>query len=173
MAEGRVAIYEQEQQAKQELRNLEVSGLDAIAEIVGKHTAAGKALAVASTTISTYDAAQKAYASQMSIPSPDAPVRAAIAAGIAIATGLARVKGILSVQVPGGKSGGVSTPSIPASASSTIQSQGQSQAPVSINQNQVNQMGNRSNIRAYIIDADIHNADRRNQRIERASVLGG
>ena len=50
-----------------------------------------KALASVETVISTYLSAQKAYASQLSIPSPDAPIRAAIAAGVAIASGLARL----------------------------------------------------------------------------------
>jgi hypothetical protein len=174
MSQGRVSIYEQEQQAKAELRNLEVAGLDAIANLIGQHTAAGKAFAIASTTISTYDAAQKAYASQMALATPDAPVRAAIAAGVAIATGLARVKGILSVQVPGGKGGGSSSvASIPSAASSTIKPQVQTQTPVAINQAQVNQMGDRSAIRAYVVETDMQNSTRRNQRIERAAVLGG
>ena len=99
-----------------------------------------------------------------------------ISAGLSIAsTVAAAAKSIGQIRSGGsGGSGGISVPSIPSSASSTIQPQSQqAPTPVSINQNQVNQMGNRSNIRAYIIDADIQNADRRNQRIERASVLGG
>jgi hypothetical protein len=173
LSEGRVKVYEQEQEAKSQLRQLEMDGVSAVIELVGAKTAVGKAIAVASTTISTYEAAQKAYSAQIIPGDPTSVVRAVIAAAASVAVGLARVKGILSVQVPGGKSGGVSTPSIPASASSTIQSQVQSQAPVSINQNQVNQLGNKGNIRAYIIDADIQNSEKRNQRIERASVLGG
>lgn len=50
-----------------------------------------KVFEVASTMISTFSAAQQAYASQMAIPTPDAPVRAQVAAAIAIAQGLARV----------------------------------------------------------------------------------
>jgi hypothetical protein len=37
----------------------------------------------------------------MSVPDPSAPVRAALAAAATIVSGLARVKSILSVQVPG------------------------------------------------------------------------
>lgn len=67
-----------------------------------------KALASVETVISTYLSAQKAYASQLSIPSPDAPVRAAIAAGVAIASGLARLAVINSqkFQSSGQASGG-------------------------------------------------------------------
>lgn len=75
---------------------------------------AQKALAIAETTISTYSAAQAAYASQLSIPSPDAPIRATIAAGAAIIQGLARVAIISKTKFnpaggggsPGGGSGG-------------------------------------------------------------------
>ena len=81
------------------------------AKLAGEDTAAGKALAVVSATISTYLSAQKAFESQfLPIPTPSSPIRGALAAGVAIASGLANVKSILSVQVPGGDSvsGGVS-----------------------------------------------------------------
>ena len=85
---------------------LAMGAFDAIAGLVGENTAVGKAAAIASTTISTYQAAQAAYASQMSVPDPSAPVRAAIAAGIAIANGLANVRAILQTPTPGNEGGG-------------------------------------------------------------------
>jgi hypothetical protein len=63
---------------------------------------AQKAISASLTLIDTYVAAQKAYASQMSVPSLDAPIRAAIAAGVAVASGLARVAAILRVDTSGG-----------------------------------------------------------------------
>jgi hypothetical protein len=53
-----------------------------------------KAINIAQALIETYKAAQSAYASQMTIPTPDALIRAKVAAGIAIAAGLARVAAI-------------------------------------------------------------------------------
>jgi hypothetical protein len=53
-----------------------------------------KAVGIASTLVQTFQSAQGAYLSQLSIPSPDAPIRANIAAGIATATGLANVAAI-------------------------------------------------------------------------------
>jgi len=64
-----------------------------------------KAAAIATTTIETYQAAQSAYASQMAITTPDAPIRAAIAAGIAIAQGLVRVASISKTKFKGGGGG--------------------------------------------------------------------
>ena len=53
-----------------------------------------KAVGIAQALIQTYQSAQGAYLSQLSIPTPDAPVRAQIAAGIATAVGLANVAAI-------------------------------------------------------------------------------
>ena len=61
-----------------------------------------KAASIAQATITTYQAAQSAYASQMTIPSPEAPIRAAIAAGIAVVSGLANVAKISKTKFEGG-----------------------------------------------------------------------
>lgn len=157
-------------QAKQELLRLAADGLSAFSQLAGENTAVGKGLAIASTTISTYSAAQKAYESQLLIGDPSAPFRAALAAGVAIASGLARVKGILAVNVPGGGSGG-SMPS--------LGNNGTTQAPLSpppvasttINQRQINQIGNAS-ARAYVLETDIQNNRERITRITRAARIG-
>ena len=65
-----------------------------------------KAISIAETLVSTYQAAQKAYASQMAVATPDAPIRATIAAGVAVAAGLAKVAAIKSTQYTGGGGGG-------------------------------------------------------------------
>ena len=106
-AKARVDIDKAEADAKR--ANLEaVSGMLANASaLLGQNTVAGKAVAVAQTTIDTYLAAQKAYASLVGIPIVG-PALAGVAAGIAVAGGLMNVKKILSVQVPqtGGSGGG-------------------------------------------------------------------
>mgnify|MGYP003674074500 CR=1 FL=1 len=112
IADASTEISEKEADAK-------IASLDAyaavamnVSNLLGKETAAGKALSVAAATISTYTSATKAYESQFAISTPDAPIRAALAAGVAVATGLANVKKILSVKVPGG-SGGASSGGLP------------------------------------------------------------
>jgi len=69
-----------------------------------------KAVSIASTLIQTYQAAQGAYLSQLSIPTPDAPIRAAVAAGIATAAGLVNVATIAKQKFKG-SGGGASAPS--------------------------------------------------------------
>ena len=84
--------------AQQENAKLAADSFGLLAELAGQETALGKAFAVAQTTISTYQAAQQAYASQLLIPTPDAPLRAQFAAGVAIAQGLARVYAIANTD---------------------------------------------------------------------------
>jgi hypothetical protein len=75
-----------------------------------------KKAAIAQAIVETISSAQSAYASQLSIPTPDAPIRAAVAAALAIAAGVARVQKIgatkfESKSVSGG--GGGNAPNAP------------------------------------------------------------
>lgn len=70
------------------------------AKIAGEQTAAGKGLAVAATTIDTYQSAVAAYKSMVGIPIVG-PGLAAAAAAAAITAGLANVKSILAVDTSG------------------------------------------------------------------------
>ena len=78
-----------------------------LAQIFGEATAVGKAAAIAETTFNTFSAAQKAFSSLASIPVVG-PALGTVAAGAAIAGGVARVKKIASTKsgLPGDKSGG-------------------------------------------------------------------
>jgi hypothetical protein len=102
---------------EERLRDLKIqavlTGLNSISELTtifaGKSERAQrrafniqKAASIATTTIETYLAAQKAYTSQLTPPTPDAPIRAALAAGIAIAGGLTRVAKIAAQKFEGG-----------------------------------------------------------------------
>ena len=68
-----------------------------------------KAFQIAQALIQTYQSASAAYASQMAITTPDAPIRAAVAAGIAVASGLAQVAKIRATKFDGGGSPSPST----------------------------------------------------------------
>lgn len=74
-----------------------------IAQLAGANTEAGKALAIAETTISTYVTAQQAYEGTVKAFKALGPIAlalGAVAAGAAVVAGLARVQQITSVQVP-------------------------------------------------------------------------
>ena len=65
-----------------------------------------KAAQIATATIETYLSAQKAYTSQLIPGDPTSPVRAGIAAGVAVAAGLANIAKIASQKFEGGGSTG-------------------------------------------------------------------
>lgn len=68
-----------------------------LATILGKESAAGKAMAVAQTTIDTYQSATAAYKAMAGIPVVG-PALGAVAAGAAVVSGIANVKKILSTD---------------------------------------------------------------------------
>lgn len=108
----RISLAQAEADAKLEAAYFYANQLSAVAQIVGKESAAGKAFAVAAALASTYLSAQKAYESQFQpLALVDSPIRAALAAGVAVASGLANVKKIMSIKMPGGGGAGA-TPSI-------------------------------------------------------------
>ena len=115
-----------------------------------------KAAGIAQATIDTYQAAAGAYKSQMTIPTPDAPVRAAIAAAFAVASGLARVKAIASTKFEGGgatgSGGGGSTPPAAASTPANFNIVGNSGT------NQLLEGLNASPMKAYVVSGDVTSA---------------
>ncbi len=159
------------EEAKAEHQKLMLSrystALNQLSDLVGKKTALGKTLAVAAATIDTYQSAVAAYKSLAGIPYVG-PVLGGIAAAAAIATGIASVKKILSVQVPGGGGGG--------SAPSGVTIPGAPVAPraqtTQLDQGSLSQIGN-ATARAYVLDSDAVNHRERNERLNRAARLGG
>jgi hypothetical protein len=137
--------------------------------LLGESTDAGKAAAIASTTISTYLAAQQAYASQLAIPTPDAPFRATLAAGLAIASGLKNVQSILSVQTPNGGGGG----SVP-SAESPRAPQFNVVGATPANANQLRQTlgGDKAPLKAYVVASDVTTQQALNRNIVTSASLG-
>lgn len=112
LSKSRLTIGELETKAKIEQAQRGAALLSNISDLIGKDTAAGKAAAIAATTINTYAAAQSAFknaqANPISILGPAYPY---ISAGLAIAGGLKNVQAILSVPTPGAGGGGGSVPS--------------------------------------------------------------
>ena len=82
--------------------------LGGISKLVGENTKAGKAAAIAETTMNTWAAAQEAYRSGFKPITPSSPIRAAINMAAAIATGLANIKSIMSVDTSSTSAGSLS-----------------------------------------------------------------
>jgi len=129
-----------------------------------------KGVSIATATIDTYLAAQGAYRSQMAISTPDAPVRAAVAAGIAIAQGLARVAIISKQQFNG--TGGTSGAN---SSSGNVPQAGGLNSPSPANfafvGNQPNQQ--QPPLQAYVVGTQVSSNLEAQQLIQNQSRLGG
>ena len=112
-------LEEENEKFKEDLREADVQNalsagsavLGSIVDLVGEGSAVGKAAALAQVAIDTYGSATAAYKSVVGIPVVG-PVLAPIAAGVAVASGLASAKKIMSTKIPGDKS--VAAPSITA-----------------------------------------------------------
>ena len=112
---AKIEIANQEAEAKKKTLNDTANVLQNFSSIAGEETAAGKAFAVAAATINTYRGVSDALAAVTVTPFETA-LKFANAAAIGVA-GIANVKKILSVQVPGG-SGGAPSGGVPTTTTS-------------------------------------------------------
>ena len=174
-------LLKQAEQAKAQLRvDAMKTSLSIISDLAGAFAGESEAqqrkafqiqkgVSIATATIDTYLAAQGAYRSQMAISTPDAPVRAAVAAGIAIAQGLARVAVISKQQFNGGgsTSGGNN-------GGGNVPNAGGMQAPSPANfaflQNQPNQQ---PPLQAYVVSTQVSSNLEAQQLINNQARLGG
>jgi hypothetical protein len=125
-----------------------------------------KAFNIAKTLIDTYYAAQLAYNSQfLPIPDPSSIVRGAVAAGVAIASGLARVAAISRT-----KFSPKSAPSSVAPSSAIGSSAGISVPTTRLPQGQDILTQER---RVFVLEGDITRTQRRAATNQNVSVLGG
>jgi len=162
-SEARIEIDRKENEAKMQNAAMAAGLLNTVSDLVGKNTAAGKATAIAATTIDTYLGAQKAYVSQLVPADPSSPIRAAIAAAIAVAGGIKNVREIVKTKVPG--AGAVSAPSISASAPGSVP-----QVPT-IGNSPITALGSAMQpakpLRAYVVESDVTGTQKRVADIER------
>jgi flagellar biosynthesis protein FliQ len=109
-AESQEEIEKRKQAARQQYLAAGANTLKQAASLLGESTDAGKAAAIAAATIETYQSAVSSYNSLSGIPIVG-PALGAVAAGVAVASGIANVKKILSVKTPKGGGGGGNVPS--------------------------------------------------------------
>ena len=139
--------------------------LKTFSSLLGESTAEGKALAVAATTIDTFLSAQKAYKSLADIPVVG-PALGIAAAAAAVASGIANVNKILSVQVPGSSGGGgsasISAPPMTRPASSFTRIDNTN--PIDVN--------NTGATKVYVTETDITNTQKKVDAIKAKAVIG-
>jgi hypothetical protein len=169
LSEARVQIDLDEKQARMDAATAAADALGNLANIIGEQTAAGKALAIASATINTINSAVLAYQRGLEVPFIGtilAPINAAIAA----AAGIANIKKIAAVKIPGQGSAGAAVPSVNTGAA-PIAPQAAAPTVTQLDNQTINRMGSATN-RAYVLESDINNNQERLIRITRAARLG-
>lgn len=171
--DARIELAKKEKEAKIQAAEAASATLSGLADLLGKETAAGKAAAVASATISTFLSAQKAYESTVGIPIVG-PVLAPINAALAIAGGIKSVKSILSVKTPNGGGGG-SAPTInaPAGGSAPLAAAPTFNVVGTSGQNQIAQsLGNQAPVKAYVVSNDVTTAQSLDRNIVNTATIG-
>lgn len=145
---------------KKQIAAATASLLESMGQIVGENTKAGKALAVASALISTYQAAQQAYLSAfLPVPTVASPALGALSAATAIMTGLANVKQIMAVDASGKNTPSIGASVTPAivSAPAVVQEVPVTRSLTSASEEErLNKMA--SNQRVYVVYSDIEQA---------------
>ncbi len=125
-----------------------------------------KAISIAETLVNTYMAAQKAYASQIIPLDPTSVIRAQIAAGIAVASGLAKVAAIKSTQFTGGGGGSA------AGGGGIPQGGGVDSVGVDVGSLVPNQQGATPEpVRAYVVENEISNKQALNRELQIQTTL--
>ena len=115
IADAQIEISNTEAEAKKKNLDDTANVLESFSAIAGKETAAGKTFAIAAATINTYRGVSDALAAVTVTPFETA-LKFANAAAIGV-SGIANVKKILSVKVPGG-SGGAPSGGVPTTTTS-------------------------------------------------------
>jgi chemotaxis protein histidine kinase CheA len=99
--ESKKKLDEEQKKHQEDLYNAIGQGLGALSNLVGENSAQGKAIAIAQAIIDTYTGATKAFAQGGTF--------GYIGAAAVIASGLANVKKIASVKIPGAKNESTNT----------------------------------------------------------------
>jgi chromosome segregation ATPase len=138
-------------------------------DIVGRQSTVGKALAIATATIDTYQAANSALKADYGIFGPVAQVARFVAVAATIARGIRNVRQIAATRVPGvggGGGGAVSAPNISVPAPIAPQAQ-----TTQLDQASINAVGNAAAGRAFVLNTDIQNNQERIARLNRAARI--
>ena len=163
----RTRIADAEANAKIQSLTLVSSALNVASKIAGENSKAGKALAVSAALVSTYLSAQKAYESQFTpLATVDSPVRATLAAAVAVASGLANVKAILSTNPSGQSSMGGGGANVTAPSFNVVGASATNQLAQTV-AGQINEP-----LRAYVVGSDISDQQELDRSIINTAGIG-
>lgn len=153
---------------RMQLANQTAALLQTSAQLVGESTVAGKAAAIAATTINTWASAEEAYRAAFNPGGVWSPALGAVYMASAIATGFMNLKNIMAVNTSSSTGSGVSsaTPTVSTPAIVTPPAVVQEVATVrsltgASEEERLNQMA--SDQRVYLVYSDVEQAGKRVQ----------
>ena len=165
LAKKRMTIAQIEEDAKAaNIKNI-ISLLGSASKVAKKGSDTSKAIAIASTTVSTWTTAQAAAEAQTEAGGASAPIRAAIAYAAAVTKGALTVKNIIAEKKPSGGSSGSSAPSVQPPDFNIIGSTGTNQLADAIGGT------TQQPIKAYVVSSEVTSAQELDRNIvESASI---
>jgi hypothetical protein len=170
-------IEKKKQQARQVALSAYSSSLKTAASLLGESTDAGKAAAIAATTIDTIQSGVSAFKGMVSaVPGPVGIALGAVAAAGALASGYASVKKILAVKTPkgGGGGGGGAAPTMSGGGAAG----GAAPQFNVVGNSGVNQLANvmstqqQTPVKAYVVPSDVTTGQSLDRNIIRNASLG-
>ena len=163
-AKASVQIDKLTSEQKIALAQQTASALTAVSDILGKETAAGKALAISAALINTYQGISAGV--KLGFPA------AIPAVAIAAATGFSAVKNIIATKVPGAASGGGGNMTAPSlSAAAPIAPPQPQAATTNLSSQTINAIGNQA-VRAYVVENDVTSNQQRIAAIQQRARFG-
>jgi hypothetical protein len=166
-----IELAKKEADAKVALMDKTASVLSKGADLLGKNTAAGKAMAIAAATINTYQGITAELATKTVTPF-EIGLKIANVALIA-ATGLKAVKDIISVKVPGGGGGGAAPSMSGAGAGGGAAPQFNVVGNSGVNQlASVLATNEQTPVKAYVVPSDVTTGQSLDRNIIRNASLG-
>lgn len=175
-ATAKAKIDKEKKRSNEEYLKAGADALGNASDLFAEHTVAHKALSVSQATIDTYLSAVSAYKSLSGIPVVG-PALGASASAIAVASGLASVKKILSVKVPNASDSSASTsipsvaPVAPTINTTVLKSAENGNMELNQTMTQTNTAMENMNIKAYVVAEDIKTQQQADKFAETHSTI--
>ena len=170
--EATTAVLADQYNARVQLAKSVGDALSSLTDIVGKETAAGKALAIAQATINTFLGITEVWKSKAVLPEPFNTATKIAATITTAAGGFAAVRNIAKTKVPGGGGPGPApAPPPPSTLAPLTPALSPAVQGQMLNSDAINNLGNTA-IRAFVMNSDIQNNDQRNAYLQRNARIG-
>jgi hypothetical protein len=177
-AKSQEEIEKQKQQARQVALSAYSSSLKTAASLLGETTDAGKAAAIAATTIDTIQSGVSAFKGMVAaVPGPVGIGLGVVAAAGALASGFASVKKIIAVKTPKGGGGGAAPSMAGAGAGGGAAGGAAPQFNV-VGNSGVNQLAGimatneQTPVKAYVVPSDVTTGQSLDRNIIKNASLG-